>query len=191
MRKRPPLRFYLFVLLLVALLAIFPLYSSFKQAAAPIPPGVQLGGIDLSHEKDPALIRAALEPIFRQPIGLRFRDRILVLHPEEIDFTVDVDAMIAAAGQYLEGVDFVDIALREAIGLPQQPRQVPVVYRLRRGEAARLADSTGSRIGLSPCRCASTGAGCAGCTASHPNTRSGRNRGGRGEPQRHDGPDHP
>ena len=100
MRKRPPLRFYLFVLLLVALLAIFPLYSRFKHDAAPIPPGVQLGGIDLSHEKDPALIRATLEPIFRQPIGLRFRDRILVLHPEEIDFTVDVDAMIAAAGQY-------------------------------------------------------------------------------------------
>ncbi len=38
-------RFLQFVLLLVLILALFPLYTRFKVQAAPVPPGVYLGGL--------------------------------------------------------------------------------------------------------------------------------------------------
>ena len=129
-RHRVSLRFWLYTLLVVAGLALFPLYTHYKQAAAPIPPGVYLDGLDLSALKDTAQIRAQMEPLYREPIGVRFEDRMLVLKPEEVDFAPDIGATVADAGRYLEGVDFVDIAVREAIGLPQQRRDVALRYQV-------------------------------------------------------------
>ena len=51
-------RFITYTALLVGVLALFRLYTYYKEAAAPIPPGVLLGGIDLSSDKDRADIRA-------------------------------------------------------------------------------------------------------------------------------------
>ena len=121
-------RFVILTVLLVGVLALFRLYTYYKDAAAPIPPGVTLGGIDLSSYKDRAEIREQLEPIFTQPIGVHFENQLLVLDPAQIGFTVHVDATIDDAARYLEGIDFVDIAVREAIGLPQRQRDVPVRY---------------------------------------------------------------
>jgi beta-lactamase class A len=126
--RRSSTRFWVFIILAIAILSIFPLYTRFKTMAAPIPPGVQLAGVDLSHLKDPEDIRGQLAPPLTEPLGVRFRDRILVLRPEEVDFRPDVEATIAAATRYLNGPEFVDIALREAIGLPQQVRNVPLYF---------------------------------------------------------------
>ena len=134
MSRRSATRFWVFIILAIAILSIFPLYSRFKTMAAPIPPGVHLAGVDLSHLKDLEEIRAQLAPPLTQPLGVRFRDRILVLRPEEVDFRPDVEGTIAAAGRYLEGPDFVDIALREAIGLPQQVRNVPLQFTVDEGK---------------------------------------------------------
>lgn len=121
-------RFWVFMTVLVAVLAIFPLYTRFKQMAAPIPPGVHLAGLDLSQLKAPEEIRAQLAPPLAEPLGVRFRDKIVILQPADVDFQPDVEGTIAAASHYLEGPDFVDIALREAIGLPQQVRDVPLRF---------------------------------------------------------------
>ena len=51
-------RFSLFVITLILVLAIFPVYTRFKVAAAPVAPGVYLGGLDLSTLKDADAIRA-------------------------------------------------------------------------------------------------------------------------------------
>ncbi len=123
-------RFLTFLLLLLALLAIFPLYTRFKVQAAPIPPGVYLGGLALSTLKDPAEIRQHLEPVYYETVSLYFGDRRLPLQPETVDFQIDVEQMIHEAGQYLEGRDFIDIAIREALGYPQQRRDVPVRFTL-------------------------------------------------------------
>ena len=123
-------RFLRFLLLLCAVLAIFPLYSRYKVAAAPIPPGVHLGGLDLSDLKDTAEIRRHLEQIYTEPIDVRFGVTRLVLRPEDIDFRVDVEQMVAEAGRYLEGSAFLDIAVREALGFDQQRRDVPVRFTL-------------------------------------------------------------
>ncbi len=123
-------RFTTFVILFLALLALFPLYSRFKVQAAPIPPGVYLGGLELSALKDPAEIRQHLEPIYYETVGLYFGDRRLPLQPAVVDFQIDVDQMVHEASQYLEGGDFIDIAVREAFGFPQQRRDIPVRFTL-------------------------------------------------------------
>jgi len=56
-------RFITFVLLLIAIATLFPLYSRYKVMAAPIPPGVYLGGLELSALKDADEIRSHLESI--------------------------------------------------------------------------------------------------------------------------------
>jgi hypothetical protein len=123
-------KFLRFAFILVIILALFPLYTRFKVAAAPVPPGVYLGGLDLSDLKDPAEIRRHLEDAYNQPIDVRFGDARLALRPEEVEFQVDVDQMVAEAGQYLAGPVFLEIALREALGFAQQRRDVPVRFML-------------------------------------------------------------
>jgi beta-lactamase class A len=123
-------RFLQFALLLVLILALFPLYTHFKVQAAPVPPGVHLGGLDLSAIKDTAEIRQHIDQIYQQPVDVRFGDARLVLLPETVEFTVDVDQMVLEAGQYLEGTEFLDIAVREALGFDQRRRDIPVRFML-------------------------------------------------------------
>lgn len=123
-------RFTKFVLFLVVLLAIFPLYTRFKVAAAPVPPGVYLGGLSLSTLKSTEQIRQHLEQIYLRPVDVRFGDERLALMPEDVGFHVDAEQMVAEAGQYLEGTAFLDIAVREALGFDQQRRDVPVRFML-------------------------------------------------------------
>ncbi len=120
--------FLRFALPLIAVLSIFPLYTRYKAAAAPIAPGVHLASLELSHLKDPADIETALVSGLGQPIAVYYDETRLVLRPEEVDFAVDTAAMVAEAQQYLDGPDFVDIALRKLAGIPQQRRDIPARY---------------------------------------------------------------
>jgi hypothetical protein len=123
-------RFLQFALTLVLILALFPLYTHFKVQAAPVPPGVHLGGLELSSIKDTDEIRQHIDRIYQQPVDVRFGDARLVLLPAAVDFTVDVDQMVSEAGQYLQGVEFLDIAVREVLGFDQQRRDIPVRFML-------------------------------------------------------------
>lgn len=123
-------KFLRFVAVLVVILAFFPLYTRFKVAAAPVPPGVYLGGMDLSDLKDTQEIRRHLEQVYTAPVDVRFGDARVVLEPEEVDFQVDVDQMVAEAGQYLAGPVLMEIALRQALGFDQRRRDVPVRFML-------------------------------------------------------------
>lgn len=123
-------KFLRFITLLVIILACFPLYTRYKVAAAPVPPGVYLGGMDLSDLKDTQEIRRHLEQVYTAPVDVRFGDARLVLKPEEVGFQVDVDQMVAEAGQYLAGPVFMEIALRQALGFEQRRRDVPVRFML-------------------------------------------------------------
>ena len=81
--------------------------------------------LELSHLKDPAEIEAVMAAGLGQPIAVYYDDTRLVLRP---DFAVDTAAMLAEAQQYLDGPDFVDIALRKLAGIPQQRRDIPARY---------------------------------------------------------------
>lgn len=123
-------RFTTFVVLLVVFLALFRAYTYFKSVAAPVPPGVYLGDLALSDLKDKAEIRQHLESRYYETIVVRFADTPMPLRPADVDFQLDVDQMVAEAGRYLEGSPFIDIALRAALGFPQQRRDVPVRFTL-------------------------------------------------------------
>ncbi len=128
--KRGTRRFLAFMLVLVAILAIFPLYTRLKVVAAPVPPGVTLGGLQLNNLKDAAAIAQHLREAHASPVAVHFGDKRLALRPEEVDFYLDADQMIAEARQYLDGPQFVDIAWRYALGFDQKQRDVPARYML-------------------------------------------------------------
>lgn len=115
---------------LVAVLALFPLYSRLKVAAAPVPPGVHLAGLALSDIKDANEIRAHLQRTYATPIEVRFGAKRLGLLPADVGFYLDTDQMLAEASTYLDGPPFVEIALRTALGLQQRRRDVPARYML-------------------------------------------------------------
>lgn len=123
-------RYLTFMAVLVAVLAIFPLYSRLKVQAAPVPPGVRLGGLALSDLKDAAEIRAHLQAAYAAPIEVRFGDKKLGLRPEDVEFFLDTDQMLAEAATYLDGPPFVEIAFRSALGLQQRQRDIPARYML-------------------------------------------------------------
>jgi len=131
-------------------LSLFPLYSYYKGVAAPIPPGVRLGGVDVTGMKTTAEIRAHLDPIYHELLGVRFQNRLLKLDPDDFGFTVDFEQMVADAGQYLRGWAFVDIAVREAIGLPQQVRNVPVRYTVDEAKLRAWLESVAAELDTAP-----------------------------------------
>ena len=122
---------------LIAFLSLFPLYTRYKAAAAPIPPGVYVAGLELSRYKDPAEIEGVIVANLNQPIAVYYEETRMVLRPQDISFAVDTAAMLAEAQQYLEGPEFVDIALRKLAGIPQRRRDVAARYSY---DAQKLAD---------------------------------------------------
>lgn len=148
--RRPPLRFWYLTIFALAVLALFPLYTNYKRMAAPVPPGVHLAGVDVSFLREPAAIEAVLAPPLQQPIGVRFQARTLVLRPEAIDFRPDFVQTIADAAPYLEGFDFVDIAVREAIGLPQQRRDVALRYTVDEAKLRAWLEAAATLLNYAP-----------------------------------------
>ena len=120
--------FLRFALPLIAFLSLFPLYTRYKAAAAPVPPGVHLANLELSHLKDAAEIETAIVASLGQPIAVYYDETRLVLRPQEVAFEVDTAAMLAEARQYLDGPDFVEIALRKLAGIPPRRRDIPTRY---------------------------------------------------------------
>lgn len=94
-----------------------------------MPPGVHLAGLELSHLKDPQAIQEALTARYREPVAVYYDRERLILRPEEVGFQIDVEAMLQDASRYLQGPDFIDIALRHLLGLPQRRRDIPLRYR--------------------------------------------------------------
>lgn len=121
-------RLIYFVIIAVAVLAIFPFYTRFKTTAAPVPPGVYLGDLNLSDLKDVDEIGRHLNGVYAAPITVLYNDERIPLRAEDIDFRIDVEQMMAEASQYIEGPEFLKIAFRHAVGLPQQRQDVPVRY---------------------------------------------------------------
>lgn len=121
-------RFLRFVALLIAILALFPLYTRYKAEAGPIAPGVHLAGMEMSHLKDPAEINRLLQERHRDPLAVYFGETRLALRPDEIGFEVDGLRMVEEAERYLNGPEFFEIAVRHLLGLEQKRYDVPLYY---------------------------------------------------------------
>ena len=147
-----PRRFVTFMIVLVALLAIFPVYSRLKQAAAPIPPGVVVGGLALSDMKDLTQIRNHIEGAYSGPIGVSFGEKKLALRPEDVDFRLDVDHMLAEARQYVDGPVFVEIAARYVVGVEQRRHDVPTAYMVDVDKLRAWLDGVAAQYNSAPQR---------------------------------------
>lgn len=143
-------KFLRFTLLLIAFLSLFPLYTRYKAASAPIPAGVYLAGLELSHLQDAAEIEKTLVAGFQEPVAIYYHETRLVLRPQEIDFQIDTGAMLAEAQQYLNGPDFIDIALRQLAGLPQRRRDVALRYTYNPQKLATWLWQVGQDLDHSP-----------------------------------------
>ena len=143
-------RFINFVFALVVILALFPLYTRYKAIAAPIPPGVYLGGLALSDLKDRTAIRTHLDGVYQSPIIVNFVDKPLALRPQDVDFTLDTEQMLAEAAQYLQGPAFMEIALRYAFGLPPRRRDVPVRFTLDTAKLRTWLTEAGTQQNFPP-----------------------------------------
>jgi len=114
--------------IITTILLLMRAYTYFKSVSAPIPPGVTMAGLEISQLKDPLEINEHLTRVYHEPLSVTFAEKSLVLDPVEIGFNVEVDQMIWEASRYLFGLDFVEISLRAAAGLPQRQRDIPLRY---------------------------------------------------------------
>ena len=142
--------FLRFALPIIAFLSLFPLYTRYKAAAAPIPPGVYLAGLDLSRYKEPAEIESVLAASLGQPIAVYYGETRLVLRPQEVDFRVDTAAMLAEAQQYLEGPEFIEIALRKLAGIPPRRRDIATRYSYDGQKLAEWLGKVGEELDHAP-----------------------------------------
>lgn len=125
-------------------------YSQFKVHAAPIPPGVHLAGLDLSGLKDAEEIRAHLEQIYHEPVAVYFAGQRLWLEPDAVDFHLDVDHMMWEASQFLDGGAFIDIAVREAVRLPQRERNIQPRYTLDHAKLRAWLEGVAEQYNTTP-----------------------------------------
>lgn len=149
-RKPLPRRYLTFMAVLVALLAIFPLYTRFKSVAMPVPPGVRLAGLDLSDIKDVDEIRHHLEGTYSTAVAVNFANRRLALRPEEVGFRLEIEQMFAEAQHYLSGPPLMDMAVRYAFGFEQQARDVPARYTIDSAKLRAWLEEVAARYNSSP-----------------------------------------
>jgi len=135
---------------LIAFLSLFPLYTRYKAAAAPVPPGVYLAGLDLSRYKEPADIESVLAANLSQPIAVYYGETRLVLRPQEVDFQINTAAMLAEAQQYLEGPEFIEIALRKLAGIPPRRRDIATRYSYDGQKLAEWLGKVGEELDHAP-----------------------------------------
>ncbi len=142
--------FLRFALPLIAFLSLFPLYTRYRAAAAPVPPGVYLTGLDLSRYKEPADIESVLAANLSQPIAVYYGETRLVLRSQEVDFRVDTAAMLTEAQQYLEGPEFIEIALRKLAGIPPRRRDIAARYSYDTQKLAEWLWKVGEELDQAP-----------------------------------------
>ena len=123
------LLFLLLIILVAAAILLGPSVYAFYHAQGPLPGGVTLGGMT-AQGATVKEVASALHETFQQPVAAYFDDQRIILHPEDVDFEVDVNAMVAEAVPYGQGAGFWRPFLREVFDQPARPVDVPLKYSL-------------------------------------------------------------
>lgn len=119
----------LLIVLLVMAVLLGPSAYAFYISQGPLPGGVTLAGM---RPRGATLEEAArnLYETFQQPVAVYYDDQRIILRPSEIDFQVDVNAMIAKAAPLGQGLGFWRPFLGEVIERPVEPIDIPLQYTL-------------------------------------------------------------
>ncbi len=115
------------IILLIAGVMLGPSAYAFYQSQGPLPGGVSLGGMTPQGATLEEVARTLYEA-FQQPVAVYYDDQRVILRPADIDFEVDVNAMVAGAVPYGEGLGFWRPFLREVFDQPAHPVDIPIQY---------------------------------------------------------------
>lgn len=120
-------------------LGLVRIYSVYKAQAAPIMPGVLIGGFDFQEAGTTEEITQTLQDRFEQPVLVTFGQAREAVTAEEVGLRVDVDRIFSEADKYMEGIYFLRSSLRSLMGLPVTKHSVPLYFWFDRERArARL-----------------------------------------------------
>lgn len=119
----------LLMLLLAAAVLLGPSAYTYYSSQGPLPGGVTLGGMKPSGDTLEAIARNLHEAL-QQPVAVYFDDERIILQPSEVDFQVDVNAMIAQAVPLGQGLGFWRPFLGDVFDRPADPVDIPLKYTL-------------------------------------------------------------
>ncbi len=120
-----PLLLLLFIVLIIAGVLLGPSAFAFYQSQGPLPGGVTLGGLAPQGETLEDVARNMHEAL-QQPVAVYYDTQRIILRPGDIDFQVDVNAMVAEAVPYGEGIGFWRPFLGNVFDRPVQPVDIPL-----------------------------------------------------------------
>ena len=112
------------MLLLAAAVLLGPSAYTYYSSQGPLPGGVTLGGMKPSGDTLEAIARNLHEAL-QQPVAVYFDDERIILQPSEVDFQVDVNAMIAQAVPLGQGLGFWRPFLGDVFDRPADPVDIP------------------------------------------------------------------
>ena len=120
-----PLFVLLLIVLIVAGVLLGPSAYAFYRSQGPLPGGVSLGGVAPEGGTLEEIARNLYDR-FQQPVAVYYDTQRIILHPSDVDFKVDVNAMVAEAAPYGKGLGFWRPFLGQVFKRPAQPVEIPI-----------------------------------------------------------------
>ncbi len=121
------LRFLFLVVLAAVVVFIGPQLRNYVAGRDAVPPGVTLAGANIGGAT-PAEAAANVRKVFEAPVLVYHGDKRLVLRPEQIDFRVDAEGMVADARATSMGLYYLRDFLFYLLNRPPLGQDVPLRY---------------------------------------------------------------
>lgn len=121
------------MILLAVLLG--PSALAYVNSQGPLPGGVTLGGMTPTGATLEDVARN-LHDAFQGPVAVMYDDQRIILRPSDVDFQVDVNAMVAEAVPYGQGLGFWRPFLGEVFDRPPASVDIPLRYTFNKEKLA-------------------------------------------------------
>ncbi|MCB0228634.1 MAG: hypothetical protein KDH90_05810, partial [Anaerolineae bacterium] len=122
-------RVFLLLVIALVILAVLlgPSALAYVNTQGPLPGGVTLSGMTPAGA-DLEEVARNLHAAFQEPVAVNYDDQRIILRPDDVDFEVDVNAMVAEAVPYGEGLGYWRPFLGEVFDRPVTPVDIPLKY---------------------------------------------------------------
>ena len=115
------------VLVIILAVLLGPSALAYVNRQGPLPGGVTLSGMTPTGANLEEVARN-LHLAFQEPVAVSYDDQRIILRPADVDFSVDVNAMVAEAVPYGEGLGYWRPFLGEVFDRPAAPVDIPLKY---------------------------------------------------------------
>lgn len=115
------------VLVIILAVLLGPSALAYVNSQGPLPGGVILSGMTPTGANLEEVARN-LHLVFQEPVAVSYDDQRIILRPADVDFEVDVNAMVAEAVPYGEGLGYWRPFLGEVFDRPAAPVDIPLKY---------------------------------------------------------------